>query len=314
MTMPNFLVVGAQKAGTTALYHYLAQHPEIYMSPVKEPHFFAFEGEKLDFRGPRDQRIMEHLVVNDLEAYRKLFDGATKERAIGEASAEYLYREKVPGRIRRYAPEAKLIAVLRNPAERAYSGFLHLVRDGRETITDFNRALDAEEERVRNNWSSLWHYTRLGFYHAQLSRYYEAFERGQIRIYLYEDLKDDPVGMLRDIYGFLGVEDTFVPDVSGKYNVSGVPKNERLHALHALLLKPHPVKSALKPFLPKRFRRRLVTNALDALRNRNLVKPSFPVEARRRLIEVYREDILKLQDLIGRDLSAWLREPGGGDA
>ncbi len=307
MTMPNFLVIGAQKAGTTALYHYLRGHPEVFMSPIKEPHFFYFEGETLDFRGPRDREVLGHFLVSDLEGYEALFAGASGERALGEASAMYLYSEKAVGRIEHHVPEAKLITVLRNPAERAYSSFLHMVRDGREPLSDFGRALEAEEGRIRSKWSPIWHYRSMGFYHEQLSRYYEAFGPEQIGVYLYEDLESDPAGVLRDVYGFLGVDPSFTPDVSARYNVSGLPKSKGLHAAHAFLLKPNPIKTVLKPLFPKKLRRRLVEASLNALRNRNLVKPPFPEEVRRDLVEGYREDVLKLQGLIGRDLSAWLR-------
>jgi len=113
--------------------------------------------------------------------------------------------------------------------------------------------------------------------------------------------------VLRDIHGFLGVDTDFVPYVSAWYNVSGVPKSKRLHALHKFLLRQNPVKAVLKPFFPKKLRRRLVEGSLNTLRNRNLVKPPFPEEVRQALIGDYKEDVLNLQELIGRDLSRWLR-------
>ncbi len=307
MTMPNFLVIGAAKSGTSALYNYLKQHPQIYMSGLKEPHFFAFEGERPTFQGPGDQELYDYIAVSDIDAYRTLFRGASKEAAIGEASAYYLYLPRARDRIRHYVPEVKLIAVLRDPAERAYSNFLHMTRDGKEPFSDFARALRVEEDRIQKNWGPLWHYKRTGFYYAQLKRYYEAFEREQIRLYLYEDLNDDPIGVLSDAYRFLGVDDAFVPDMSVRYNVSGLPKNERVHALYNFINRPHPAKSVFKPLFPQGMRKRLRERLLNALRNRNLTKPPFPVEVRRQLAEEYREDVLKLQELIRRDLSKWLR-------
>ena len=296
--MPNFLVIGAAKSGTTSLYHYLAQHPDVYMSPVKEPKFFALEGESPSFRGPGDG---EADAVTTLEGYRALFEGANGESAVGEATPLYLYLERALGRIKHHVPEAKLIAVLRNPVERAYSSFLHKVRDGRETTTDFAEALALEEERIREGWAYGWHYKRRGFYHEQIVRYYEAFGREQIRVYLYEDLKRDPRALLRDAYGFLGVDDAFVPNLSLKHNVSGIPKNK---LVHSLLRGRNPVKTVLKPLLPEGLRKKLLVD----LQRRNLEKaPPIPPEVRRGLLEEYCEDILKLQGLIGRDLSGWLR-------
>jgi hypothetical protein len=306
MTMPNFLIIGAQKSGTTSLYDYLKQHPQIYMSPVKEPRFFAIEGEKPNFQGPGDQELYENIVV-DVEAYRALFQGASKETAIGEASVLYLYIPRASERIRHYIPEVKLIAIVRNPVERAYSAFLHLTRDRMEPLKDFACALRAEKERIRSNWGPIWHYKQVGFYYAQLKRYYETFEQGQIKVYLYEDLNDDPVSVLKDIYSFLGVADSFMPDVARRYNVSGIPTHEGWYALYTFLLEQNPVKSVVKPLLPKGLRRRLSTTLLSTLQDRTLVKPPLPVEVRRELTELYRDDILNLQDLIKRDLSQWLQ-------
>ncbi|TCJ15264.1 sulfotransferase [Rubrobacter taiwanensis] len=307
MTLPDFLIIGAQKAGTTALYRYLSRHPEIYMSPIKEPHFFAFEGREPDYRGPRDAEILRHMVVSDPGEYRALFDEASGERALGEASAMYLYLPGTAERIKRHVPEVRLIAVLRDPAERAYSAFTHMVRDGREPEPDFARALELEEERIRLSWGPIWHYRRAGYYHEQLSRYYALFDPAQIRVYLYEDLDRDASGTLRDIFGFLGVDENHAVDTSGRYNVSGVPRSRTLHALHDFLLRPNRFKAALRPLFPKRLRRRLVEGALERIRSRNLEKPPFPPEVRRDLVAGYREDILRLEELIGRDLSGWLR-------
>ena len=300
MTMPNFLIVGAAKCGTTSLYHYLGQHPDTFMSPVKEPNFFALEGEKPAFRAPGADERINRWSVTDPDEYRKLYEGADGERAVGEASPVYLYSEKAVGRIKHHVPGAKLIAILRNPAERAYSGFLHLLLNGRETVKDFGEALALEEERKRENWDWIWHYKSMGFYHEQLMRYREVFDPAQMKIFLYEDLERDPLGVVRDAYAFLGVDASFVPRPPARYNATGIPRSRRLNNL---LRKDSVLKSAVKPLLPKKFRRKLLLN----MQNRILVKPPFPERERKQLGEEYREDVLKLQDLIGRDLSGWMR-------
>jgi Sulfotransferase family len=301
MTMPNFLVIGAGKSGTTSLYHYLKQHPEIYMSPIKEPKFFALEGKTPDFRGPGDEVHMNRKSVTDVGAYRALFSGVTDEKAVGEASTLYLYSPEAPARIRHHVPHARLIAILRNPVDRAYSSFIQRVQKGDEPLDDFAQALQQEEDRVRNNWAPRWQAKRIGFYHEHLRRYYDAFERDQIKVFLYEDLKGDPVGVAQSAYRFLGVEDAFVPDVSLVYNPSGIPKSK---ALQALLKSPNPLRSVLKLLIPSGLRPRLTAY----LENRNIVRPP-PLEAavRGELVESYRADILKLEKLIGRDLSEWLK-------
>jgi hypothetical protein len=301
MTMPNFLIIGAGKSGTTSLYHYLRQHPEVYMSPVKEPKFFAVEGKELNFRGPNDETSMNRGSITSIEAYRGLFREVTDEKAIGEASPLYLHSLEAPGRIKHYIPEARLIAVLRDPVQRAYSSFLQRVQKGQEPLHDFAQALREEENRMRDNWAPRWYSKRIGFYYAHLKRYYDLFEHDRIRVYLHEDLKADPVGVARDVVRFLGVNDAFTPDISLRYNVSGVPRSA---ALQAFLSRPNPAKSLLKRFLSEDLRRRVAVS----LENRNIAGPPPPLDpnVRKELQDLYREDILNLEKLIGRDLSRWL--------
>ena len=300
MIMPNFLLIGAAKAGTSAIYDYIDQHPQIYMSPEKEPMFFAFEGEKPNFSGPGDDHSSNYYSVTDLTAYQNLFKGVSTQKAIGEASALYLYHPKAPERISHYIPDAKLIAILRDPVKRAYSNFLHLVRDSREPLTNFTEAMQQEDSRIHNNWEWFWHYRHLGLYSEQIQRYLERFSQDKIRIYLYEDFTKDPVGMLQNCFEFLEIDTTFVPDMSAKVNVSGFTKNK---ALHNFLRQPNPIKNLAKVFLPTKLAKRMKAS----VQNQNLVKPELSDEVRQELIETYfKDDILKLQDLIGRDLSAWL--------
>lgn len=301
MTMPNFVIIGAGKSGTTALYRYLEQHPQVYMSPVKETNFFALEGGKADFRDPSAPERINSWSVTDLQDYEALFDRASDELALGEASPLYLYDGRAPGAIRRHVPDARLIAVLRDPAERAHSAFTHLVRDGLEPHADFGRALAEEDRRVADHWSWIWHYKRMGFYHEQLKRYFDIFDEEQITVYLYEDLRSDPMGVVADIFGRLGVDPRFRPDTSVRFNRSGIPKSK---ALHSFLMRSSPLKAPFKRLVPTKLRKRLVAD----LRNRNLREPPrLSPEMRLRLNEAYREDILGLQDLIQRDLTGWLK-------
>ena len=276
MPLPNFLVIGAAKAGTTAVYDYLKQHPQIYMSPLKETNFFALEGQEVRFRGLGDDGTINALSLTTLDAYLAQFGGVVHETAIGEASPLYLYSPRAADRIRHYIPDAKLIAILRNPVERAFSAFSHLVRDRREPL-DFGRALDAEDVRVHQGWEHIWHYTRMGFYHAQLTRYYDLFARAQIKVYLYDRFDADSISVLQDIFRFLGVEDTFVPDVSCRPNVSR-PPDPPLGQLGA----PYP-------------------DGPTATR-----RPIMSPEIRRHLVELFRPDIVQLEELCGQDLSVWL--------
>ena len=313
MTMPNFFIIGAQKAGTTSLYHYLNQHPQVYMSPVKEPFFFNHEinpkGEVViqTFGGPSPHQPAEFAK---LDAYRALFRGIKSERAIGEASPLYIYVPGTAERIKKYVPEAKAIALLRNPADRAYSAFLHAIRIGAEPLTDFTQALQNEEDRIRDNWHYVYHYRKRGLYHAQLERYYEVFGRENVGVWLYEDLKDDLAGVVQNVFAFLGVDDTFVPATSSRHNPAGVPESEAARV--AVRMMDTAAGIFKKTFLP---RSRIfltifpfVSKTRQAVQGRVLTKPPpIDPEIRAELIEGYREEILKLQELIGQDLLRWLR-------
>ena len=297
MTLPNFLIIGAAKAGTTSLYSYLDQHPQIFMSAEKEPRFFALEGEELHFQGPTQN--INQFSVTDMETYQQLFAGVTDEIAIGEASTLYLHSPKALERIRHYIPEAKIVVGLRDPAERAFSSYVHLVRDGFESLS-FAESLDAEPERIQNNWQPLWFYQQRGFYAQQMKQYINAFGAENIHVYLYEDLAADSLAIAQTIYRFLGVDTDFVPDLT-RENVSGVPKNK---LIQRLLTKDNPLKAAIKPLVPKQLRR----NMADKVKQQNLgKKPVLLPEIRQQLTSLYREDILRLQDLIDRDLSSWLK-------
>lgn len=299
-TMPNFLIIGAARTGTSSLYEYMRQHPDIYFSPVKEPMFFALEGGKPDFRGPGDDLEINRKAVTDLAAYQALFAGAQGRKAVGEASANYLYSERAAERIHHYAPDARLIAVLRNPVERAYSSFLYMIRDRREPLRDFGQALADEPRRIRDHWEHIWHYAGMGFYFQQLERYYQRFDHSRIRVYLNEDLKQDAPGLLKDVFGFLEVDENFVPDTSITYNEGGVPKRKMLNAL---LTRPSVVKRMLRPLMPAAAMKFYIR-----LKHSNLDKPPLDPEVRASLVALYRNDVLRLQDRIGRDLSSWLAE------
>ena len=128
--LPSFLIIGAAKAGTTSLWDFLKAHPQVYMPDIKETNFFALEGTRADFKGPGDDECLNRLAVTDLESYERLFEGVTDQVAIGEASPLYLYHPEAPRRIKALIPHTRIVAILRNPTDRAFSSFMHLVRDG----------------------------------------------------------------------------------------------------------------------------------------------------------------------------------------
>lgn len=301
--IPNFFIIGAAKSGTSAIWHHLQEHPQIYMSPRKQTRFFAFEVEEPQFHGPAPHKPQRPYAITDLEEYHALFDGVRDETAIGEASWTYLYRPGASRRIREYAPDAKLIAVLRNPADRAFSHYRQNVQAGREPLANFADALAEEETRIRDNWWPEFHYIQMGLYSVQLKRYFDAFDRDQIKVYLYEDLVSDPYGLLGDAFGFLGVDDTFVPGAIIRSNPSGAPRSK---VLHTLLQGVEAIRPAAERIIPDGKLQPIVRLGRN-LNNHNITHLRLlPAERRRIIDEYFREDVLSLQDLLQRDLGAWL--------
>ncbi len=299
--LPNFLIVGAAKSGTTSLYHYLKQHPEIYMSPVKEPKFITSQFLKFPFKGVKDDEVMKSMV-KDFKEYCNLFAMSNNEKAIGEASADNLYYyEKAIPYIKKFIGEPKIIIILRNPIERAFPAYLHLVRDNRELLT-FEKALEVEGIREKNNWEFIWFYKKVGFFAEQVRAYLESFSH--VKICFFEDLVKNPLNLVQDLYKFLEVNHMFVPDINKRYNVSLIPKSQILHKFltQQSIIKEN-LKNLLKIFISDKQIGILVENA----KTKNLYKPEMKQKTRKHLIDIYREDILKLQDLIKRDLSHWLK-------
>ncbi len=287
--LPDFIILGAGKGGTTSIYRYLEEHPQVFLPTTKELYFFAFEGET------------NREGITDFETYQTLFESAPPEQVVGEVSSIYLFRPKAAERIQHYVPNAKLIAILRHPAERAFSDYLFHVRNLHPSIMDDagKQPLDFAHFVQPNSY-----FVQIGFYSGQLKRYYDRFPAEQIKIYLFDDLVKNPDALMQDLFTFIGVDPTFKPDTEKHHNVSGAPKNA---TLYRLLKEKNPLRSAaatmLKLFLPAEARQ----NLRSRLIKQNLSRPTLQPEHRQQLIDIYRDDILKTQDLLQRDLSNWLR-------
>lgn len=293
--LPNFLVVGATRAGTSALYSYLEQHPQIYVPEIKEPGFFMLEGTTL-----KNPYSTTNFAIYDLDTYQSLFDGVEPHHiAVGEATTGYLSSEGVPQRIQHYSPDAKLFAILRNPIERAYSEWQLLVRAGREKLS-FEEACRKE---VMTPLTDLpWNpdeikYIRKGMYYAHLKRFYDTFDASQITVFLHEEWLNDQQETLRTIFNTLGVDETFQGEEQMEHNVGGIPKNA---LAYKVVFGSDRVKKIGKMIIPTKRRKQI----RKAFLNRS--KEGLTPEIRRELVEVYRSDVESLEGLIGRDLSHWL--------
>jgi hypothetical protein len=296
---PNFFIVGAAKSGTTSLYRYLGQHPEVYVSPMKEPNWFS--------RVHAPGRISS--VASEAE-YLRLFEGRDGEPAAGEASPSYLWDEEAPWRIKKAVPEAKIIAILRHPVDRALSDYAQTVRWEGETLP-LLEALKQGHYAQPKTYGITRLYVDLGFYAEQVRRYLEAFGEGRVRIFLYEDLERDPGALLRSVLEFLDVDPGYADSVETdvQYNKYSIPKEGPLARVAEKVLKSRTFRSPqfralrmrLIPDAKLRFRIR------QFLRFREDAKPEMDPESRRFLMNLYREDIRELQGLIGRDLEHWLQ-------
>src|ERR1700685_1463026 len=203
--MPDFLVIGAPKAGTTALHAALARHPGLYMSAIKEPKFFLTNGPPPTKGGPGDAlTYREHVWQRD--RYEALFDAAPAGVLRGESTPLYLYDQAAMTRIAKTIPDVKLIVILRDPVERAHSNWTHLWSAGLEPVGDFVRACAEEERRIAAGWASFWHSTGLGRDGDVLAHVFSLFPREQVLVLRYRLLIADPAATLDRICAFLGVE------------------------------------------------------------------------------------------------------------
>jgi len=282
MTLPNFLVIGAAKSGTSSLHHYLRAHPQVFTPKLKEINFFDYDGTHVDV----------HHWAKTLEEYARYFESAGPAIAIGEVTPLYLCSRAAPDNIRRIVPDVRLIAILRNPVDRAYSAYLMTRRTGR-TTRELRSAFSSKDAG----------YIKQGRYAAYLERYYQRFDRSRIKILRFEDLKSGSGLLMRDLYQFLGVDPGFEPPAE-VHNKGYVPRSEWLNRLFHSRFVRRVVKPLLSDGLMQWARK---------LRSVNAKRPEqLPVEIRAELSEFYRNDILHLQDLTGVDFSAWLNESSAG--
>lgn len=277
---PNFLVTGAQRSGTTTLYHHFLQHPDIYVNPdVKELKFLL---------------RMQH-GNTPFESYQEYFTGWKGEKAVGDITPHYLYFEYIPDLIKQYLPDARLITVLRNPIDRAYSAYCYALRTGRERYT-FEKAI--EKKRTGRH---LIDYVGVGMYAAQLERYYNRFDRNQILVILFDDLTRCGEETMKQIYAFLDVDQTIALKLAdrgdNKQNSAQYPRYPSLHRAWAFSRQIPVVRDVVKSVNPREI----------PLPLQGKYPPMRP-ETREKLKQVYRQDIDRLSQLINLDLSPWLRD------
>lgn len=298
---PTFLVVGASKAGTTTVYELLKQHPDIYVSPVKEPHYFAFRDEPPRYTGPDDQRFNAGVVV-DTETYGQLFGAAGEATALGECSVSYLYHPAAATAIHAAIPDCRIIILLRDPVERATSQYRQNVMNGRETLP-FMDALDIEPNRLANGWRWPFAYMGAGLYSEQVQRYLDIFGHGQVKVWLFENLVASPEDVMREIYRFLDVAADFTP-LPAVYNRSGIPKYQWVHRM----LRSRYIMGPAKILLPEKMRHAL-RDRLFPILYRSPRDDSLKPDELSQVYERFAGDIDRLESLLGIDLNSWRSDP-----
>jgi hypothetical protein len=278
MTLPNFLIIGAAKAGTTTLHARLRPHPEIFMPARKELRFFAYGGSGDDYSYP----------VKTLAEYESYFAEAGDAKAIGEATPRYLRTPKAAERIRALIPDCRLVVSLRNPVDQSFSSYLMGLRNGSVAPgTSYRAAIAAHPNFLRG-------------YAGDLATYFGLFDRDRFHIIRFEDLVRDEGAVARGLYGFLGVATDFAPAVARVSNPGGLPKNRLLHRV----LADKRMMDFGKRYLPER-----LLDAAKKVRDDNLEKQRMTAEERAAALAALRDDILRTGELVGQDLSAWLDPP-----
>ena len=298
--LPNFLIVGAAKSGTSSLHNYLNQHPEVFMPSynkegmkVKEPRFLIKD-------------LVQHRLHNGVwnwEEYKSLFNDVKDEISIGESTVLYLYYYKhAIDNIKKYLGEnVKIIIMLRNPTDRAYSAFQHVSR-GLKEQNSFEEALEIEKGKMdkESSLTPMVMYKEMGLYHEMVRAYKENFKN--VHIVFYEDFRDDTEGEIKKIFKFLGLSLSAHIDFVSRHNVGGKRwKNEKMKHV---FMKNNPLKSALKKVVPKSLRKGVRDTLISASTDK--VAP-MKENTRIKLNTFFKDDVKKLSDLLNRDLTHWTK-------
>lgn len=311
---PNFFLIGTVKGGTTSLHRYLNQHPDVYLSPIKEVNYFS----KDDINSIHFAKDYRHDIAIDLQKYfqegmthpvhiahvteekdyLKLFSKAGKASAIGEMSLSYMLYENAPKKIFESHPKAKIIAMLRNPADRAFSQYMMNLKQGKTLEKDFIKEIVQDDEQKIKGWGANHQYLMIGKYYEQLKRYFEIFPQEQIKIFLFDDYQKNPDQIVQEMFEFLEVDSNININTSEKANEGGVPKLKRLN----YFLNQSGIISWAKNNLPRNWRSTFKNIMYQTDKS---ALPKMSDDQRQFLINYYESDILQLEKLIDKDLKSW---------
>jgi len=276
---PNFFIVGTPKSGTTSLFHYLQEHPEVFLPELKEPHFFSCPEVKNTYYKTK--------IVDSKQEYLDLYQERESYKAVGDLSSSYLFNKETPKRIHQFNPYAKIIIVLRNPVERALSHYLMDVNLGYINVS-LSKVIN-NKDTFKQHYQE---YIELGFYEQQIRAYTKQFPDSQIKVVLSDTLYANTAETLKDIYSFINVSTTFITDFETVHNSYTVP---RFKALKSLVQS-----DGLKKMIPSG----LKSGLKSLIYKTNAEKPKLEVE-KNLLREIYKKSIVETETLINQDLSSW---------
>ena len=299
---PDFFLIGAPKAGTSALHAALAAHPHLFMSPVKEPKYYMCgDSPPPSYKGPGDAHSNQEWIWQR-ERYLGLFDDAPEGVLRGESTPFYLYNRDARRRIAVDNPDAKLIAVLRDPVDRAYSNWMHLWMDGLEPRADIVEAVSHEQKRIDAGWAPFWHYRGLGMYGRQVKDLFDHFPQEQVLLLRYKTLVDEPDLALNRVFAFLGVEGADVAAIPSDNSRVFVRNGVRARTVGPVIR----AGAAVGQFLPPQVWRKVSRPLISQLhKGGEPARPKLTPEQRELLYAPHREDIELLEEVTGESFEQW---------
>lgn len=286
----DFFIVGAPKAGTTSLYHYLHEHPQVEMSLQKEPNYFSFKAIQSQGLYYKKNRI------DTQKKYNGLFNFHKRDVIFGEGSVSYLFYPTVAQDIKEYNPSAKIIIMLRNPIDRAFS---HYLMDYRLGLVS-NSFEDIINKKSKHKYAHLFYqqYIQAGKYTAQIKRYFDVFDKENILLIDYEEFKSDVIGTVASVYTFLNVSAEFTANVGRKHNTFIMPKNKLVRCVYSFLV----LRNIFVFIFPKNIVRTIRSMLFEQDK-----KPRLLEETRAQLKQYFSNDVRLLGSLIGKDYSKWIK-------
>lgn len=291
--LPNLLIIGAAKSGTTSLHEYLNQHPDIFMSRPKEPRFFLVWDNPEQIRQNVEHKQPKFNAYDTIEKYCSLFEKGRNAKIRGESSPQYLLYPHCAEKIKKLIPEVKIVAVLRHPADRAFSQYQMHKKWGIEAKS-FDEVLEEETNGFRRSYPLDMQYLESGKYGKQLEVYFKTFNRNQLQLFFYEDFQVNPSAIFKKIFQFLQVDDGFIPDRSLEHNVSKIARYSKGSSIDRSL-----------SVVQKIFRRLKIHSIADDINDYRFYKPGLSSCIREKIGSYFDEDISTLELLFDVDLSSW---------